>query len=359
MASGPHEREAVSDEKWNDTPLFMTELPKNYEDNPQLAALQALVHEGPPDERAENFKNQGNEHFREKRYREAASFYSQGVEAGPTSSVLLEALYCNRAACNLEFQNYGLVVKDCNEALKLNPKSSKALYRCAKALLKLDKLDDALKACQRCLEFDPSNTAVKDLSGEIQKTNDKRNQKQLEANRKVEEAKKELDLLKLACAARHLTFSKSSQPNEIRIVPQFDPSSPRPYTPTTQILFPIYLLYHQYKESDFISQFPEHSTFRDQLREVLPEDGRPPAWDVKGEYKWDNVSVYAVTRTQRLLKVGLKLTLAEIFLKAGVVKDGVQDGLEAKDGCLSFVVVAKGEAEEKYVEEFKKERGGD
>jgi len=51
-------------------------------------------------------------------------------------------------------------VKDCNEALKINPRSSKALYRSAKALFSLDKLDEALDACRRCLEFDPSNGAL-------------------------------------------------------------------------------------------------------------------------------------------------------------------------------------------------------
>ena len=55
-------------------------------------------------ERAENFKNQGNEQFKGKQYREAATFYGQGIEAGPTNPVLLEALLCNRAACNLEFR---------------------------------------------------------------------------------------------------------------------------------------------------------------------------------------------------------------------------------------------------------------
>jgi len=111
-------------------------------------------------------------------------------------------------------------------------------------------------------------------------------------------------------------------------------------------------------QSDMVSQFSEHTAFRDRLCEILPEDGQPPNWDVKREYRWNNVSVYAVTRTRKLLKIGLKLTLAEVFLKAGVMRDNVQDGLEARDGCLSFIVVAKGEAETKYVEEFKQERDG-
>jgi hypothetical protein len=51
---------------------------------------------------AQNFKEQGNEYFRGKRYREALGFYSQGVDAKPDDVQLKEALLLNRAACNLE-----------------------------------------------------------------------------------------------------------------------------------------------------------------------------------------------------------------------------------------------------------------
>lgn len=51
---------------------------------------------------AQNFKEQGNEYFKGKRYREALSFYAQGVDAKPDDAQLREALLLNRAACNLE-----------------------------------------------------------------------------------------------------------------------------------------------------------------------------------------------------------------------------------------------------------------
>lgn len=56
----------------------------------------------PFQEVAQNFKEQGNEYFKGKRYREALGFYTQGVDAKPTNVVLEEGLLCNRAACNLE-----------------------------------------------------------------------------------------------------------------------------------------------------------------------------------------------------------------------------------------------------------------
>lgn len=51
---------------------------------------------------AQNFKEQGNDYFKGKRYREALNFYTQGIDAKPSDPVLLEGLLCNRAACNLE-----------------------------------------------------------------------------------------------------------------------------------------------------------------------------------------------------------------------------------------------------------------
>lgn len=53
---------------------------------------------------AQNFKEQGNEYFKGKRYREAMGFYTQGVDAKPADNSLLEGLLCNRAACNLELR---------------------------------------------------------------------------------------------------------------------------------------------------------------------------------------------------------------------------------------------------------------
>lgn len=53
---------------------------------------------------AQNFKEQGNEAFKEKRARDALGFYSQGIDAKPTDKALLEALLCNRAACNIDLR---------------------------------------------------------------------------------------------------------------------------------------------------------------------------------------------------------------------------------------------------------------
>jgi len=88
------------------TPLFMKSLPEDDNQDSVLSALQSLIYEGTPDEIAHNFKEQGNDYFKGKRFREALGFYTQGLDAKPTDPVILEAILCNRAACNLELGEY-------------------------------------------------------------------------------------------------------------------------------------------------------------------------------------------------------------------------------------------------------------
>lgn len=54
---------------------------------------------------AENFKNQGNDCFKQgkKFYKDALLFYTNGLEVFCKDDKLNETLYVNRAACNLHF----------------------------------------------------------------------------------------------------------------------------------------------------------------------------------------------------------------------------------------------------------------
>ena len=62
---------------------------------------------------AQNFKEQGNDYFKGKRYREAQGFYTQGINAKPPNEELMEALLCNRAACNLQLRASSVFASNC------------------------------------------------------------------------------------------------------------------------------------------------------------------------------------------------------------------------------------------------------
>jgi len=136
--------------------------------------------------------------------------------------------------------------------------------------------------------------------------------------------------------------------------PQFDPDDPTHQT----LVIPVFFLYPQYATSDMISQFVEDTPFAAHIATMFPPQAPAPEWDKNAEYVDGELVVYAMTLRKRLLKVGKKMTLSNVC-KAVKGKEGEpKDGLEIKDGCLTFVVLPKGEVEMKWVEEYKKTRDG-
>lgn len=118
----------------------------------------------------------------------------------------------------------------------------------------------------------------------------------------------------------------------------------------------MFFLYPQYATSDIISEFAEDTTFGAHIETMFPPNAPAPDWDLKREYLPANIVTYVPTYRKRLLKVGKRMTLRDVF-KAAKAKEGQPtDGLEVKDGCLSFVVMPKGDVEAKWVEEFKQVR---
>jgi len=111
------------------------------------------------------------------------------VDAKPSDNAILEALLLNRAACNLELQNYGSVLRDCSKVLTTNPKSSKAYYRSGQALVRLGKPAEALDCCTRCLAYDPTNEGISTLEKKATKMKREEDEKE---RKKEEEKRKEI-----------------------------------------------------------------------------------------------------------------------------------------------------------------------
>ncbi|KAI0660911.1 40S ribosomal protein S7 [Cubamyces menziesii] len=330
---------------FDSVPLFMKSLPEDAADDVAISALQSLAYEGTPDEIAQNFKEQGNDYFKGKRYREALGFYTQGVDAKPTDNTILEALLCNRAACNLELQNYGSVLRDCSKAISVNPKCSKAYYRSALALIALERYDEALDCCDRCLQFDKENKAVQATREKAAKLKEAKERKERERQERIRQEQLKQERLRAAYKERNIIVvpvpdTVAQNPYE----PDFDPEDSTHNT----LILPVLFLYPQYATSDLISHFQEDTPFSAHLGAMFPPNAPQPEWDKKGEYVDGNLVVYGFTRRQRLLKIGKKMTLRDVC-KAAKAKEGEpRDGLELKDGTLTFIVLPKGEEEQKW-----------
>ncbi|TFK73037.1 TPR-like protein [Pluteus cervinus] len=331
-------------------PLFMKSLPEDATEDPAIAALQSLAYEGTPDEIAQNFKEQGNEYFKGKRHREALGFYTQGIDAKPTDLTILEILLCNRAACNLELENYGSVLRDCSRAIGINPKSSKAYYRSALALTSLERFAEAIDCCTRCLAFDQNNKAVEAINDKATKAKEIKDKKERAKREVIARADEEKQRLKRALRSRNIVGVPRPDGSQNPYEPRFDPESPN------SLIIPVFFLYPQYATSDVIPEFVEDTTFAAHLTNMFPPQAPPPQWDTKGEYVDGKLVVFAMTRNKRLLKVGKNMSLRDVCNAAKAKEGDPVDGLELKDNCLTFAVLPKGDVEKKWVEEYKKQR---
>ena len=95
-------------------------------------------------------------------------------------------------------ENYGSVLKDCSEAIKLNPHSSKAYFRSATALVALERLEEALDCCDRCLQFDKDNAAIKSLREKTYQSKKAKDEKQKQREEKLKKERAEQAILSAA-----------------------------------------------------------------------------------------------------------------------------------------------------------------
>ncbi|CDU26178.1 related to CNS1-cyclophilin seven suppressor [Sporisorium scitamineum] len=364
---------------WDSVPLFMKDLPTSSDPGTDTAleALQSLTFDGTPDEVATNFKTQANDYFKSKRYREALGFYTQAIDAAPEDKALLETLYANRAACNLELQNYGAALRDTSAVLGLNERNEKAYYRATRALIALDRFQDAVDCAAHGLKVNPENAAISALKGKAESKLAEVEKRKKEAEERTRRKDLLAKTLQQALLVRGLWLETTPRPPDnpqpAHFDPDFLPAQSKDSLPLTQtwsppdiirtpLILPLFFIYPQHAQSDFIPDFHEDSTLSLYLSTIFPRSslGSLP-WDSNKEYYDDNLQVYATTRKERLLKLGRKLTLRQVmdeaFKEADRAKgeDGVRDrdGLVMRDGILSLVVVPKGQPEKRWVDEFK------
>ena len=357
LGNGKSIEETLAD--LNQSPLFMTEL----EENDDIAALQALAYEGTPLENATNFKEQGNECFKEKRWADAKEFYGKGISViiaedyrrargdpprdGDSDAPdeverqhsILEQLFVNRAVCHLDLQNYRSCTIDCAGALKLNPNNVKAFYRSARALLALNKVEQARDACARGLAADEKNAALSALRAEIVKRTGEVEAKMKEEGARLEQAKRRQVLIRAALKARGIKTRSTGRPPEMEDAKL--QLTPDPDDPKSSLSFPTVLLYPTALESDFIKAFNETECLEQHFGYVFPLP-----WDHNGTYSTPGVECFMETITGGVVKIGKKVSLLKALSTGNI---------EVVDEIVKVYVVPKAKADA-WVSQFKAEK---
>ncbi|KAM8985191.1 small glutamine-rich tetratricopeptide repeat-containing protein beta [Guaruba guarouba] len=108
-------------------------------------------------EKADQLKDEGNNHMKEENYGAAVDCYTRAIELDPKNAVY----YCNRAAAQSKLNNYSEAIKDCESAIAIDPKYSKAYGRMGLALTSVNKYEEAVTSYQKALDLDPENDSYK------------------------------------------------------------------------------------------------------------------------------------------------------------------------------------------------------
>uniref|UniRef100_A0A3Q3N7B7 Small glutamine-rich tetratricopeptide repeat-containing protein beta n=1 Tax=Labrus bergylta TaxID=56723 RepID=A0A3Q3N7B7_9LABR len=134
------------------TEIFLNSLLKN--DNLTLPESSP----SPEDiERAEQLKNEGNNHMKEENYRCAVECYTKAIDLDLRNAVY----YCNRAAAHSKLGNYTEATGDCERAIGIDPSYSKAYGRMGLALTAMSKYPEAITFFKKALVLDPENDTYK------------------------------------------------------------------------------------------------------------------------------------------------------------------------------------------------------
>ncbi|KAM9503197.1 mitochondrial import receptor subunit TOM70-like [Salvelinus alpinus] len=99
-----------------------------------------------PLDRAQGAKNKGNKYFKAGKYEQAIQCYTEAIGLCPRENQTdLSTFYQNRAAAYEQQMKWTEVVQDCTQAVVINPRYIKALFRRAKALERLDNKKECLE----------------------------------------------------------------------------------------------------------------------------------------------------------------------------------------------------------------------
>jgi DnaJ family protein C protein 7 len=105
-------------------------------------------------------KEEGNAHFKAGRLQQAVDVYTSALEIDPTNKGTNSKILNNRALCYTKLKQWDDVIKDCDQAIKLDPSYTKARKTRAKALGEGGDWEEAVRAYKNIQEQNPEEPNI-------------------------------------------------------------------------------------------------------------------------------------------------------------------------------------------------------
>jgi hypothetical protein len=271
--------------------LFWDAMPEDLEANPDMAAMQALIDESTPEERAASFKEQGNRALRlglqqrKKFYlREAVDQYGKGLELRPNDAALAATLYANRAQANLLLGNDRAAMLDGLDAVRADAAHVKGHFRAAKGAFGCRQWERVAALCAAGAALEPGGAEFPALAAKA------RAAEVAEAAAAAAEAARQA-----AARAPAAALAAALAARGVRVGrPQFSVHARKPaLAPDGSVVWPVLLFYPEAAMgSDSIEAWGEGEAFADHLDAMFGPDAPPLEWDSEKQYTRDAIEVY-------------------------------------------------------------------
>ncbi|XP_060208806.1 protein PHOX1 [Lycium barbarum] len=120
---------------------------------------------------SQELKEEGNKLFQKRDHEGAMLKYEKALKLLPGNHIDVAYLHTNMASCYMQIGlgEYPRAINECNLALEVAPKYSKALLKRAKCYESLNRLELALRDVNRVLSIEPNNLTALEIAGQVKK----------------------------------------------------------------------------------------------------------------------------------------------------------------------------------------------
>ncbi|XP_041022708.1 protein PHOX1-like [Juglans microcarpa x Juglans regia] len=121
---------------------------------------------------SQELKEEGNKLFQKRDHEGAMLKYEKALKLLPRNHIDVAHLHCNMAVCYMQLGlgEYPRAINECNLALEVSPRYSKALLKRARCYEALNRLDLALRDVNTVLSMEPNNITALEILERLRKT---------------------------------------------------------------------------------------------------------------------------------------------------------------------------------------------